>query len=166
MTDAIPRPPQTDDPGRPRSSMVPLRPAHLTWSNIGLVAVGGTVGTGLRYLIASGVPLWASVPIGTLGVNVVGAFLLGMLLELLVLSNVDSDRSRRLRLLIGTGGLGGFTTYSALATDTATLLDAHPGRAVGYAIATVVLGGLATVAGIWCSRFRARRTAHRASPRQ
>ena len=88
----------------------------------------------------------------TFGINVVGAFLLGVLLELLAGSVLDSGWSRRLRLGIGTGGLGGFTTYSALATDTVTLAAAHPGRAAGYALATVIVGAVASIAGIWLAR--------------
>jgi len=124
----------------------------VTRTDVGLVAIGGTLGTGLRYLAAATVPPWVGLPMSTLGVNVVGAFLLGMLLERLARGGVDNRRGRRLRLLVGTGGLGGFTTYSTLATDTATLLGAHPGRALGYAFATVVLGGLATAAGILLAR--------------
>ena len=41
------------------------KPVHLSWPNIGLVAVGGAVGTGLRYLITLLVPRWAVVPVAT-----------------------------------------------------------------------------------------------------
>ncbi|HET9871792.1 MAG TPA: CrcB family protein [Propionibacteriaceae bacterium] len=125
---------------------------HLSWSNIALVVGGGVVGTGLRYLITLAPPRWAGVPIGTLGINVVGAFLLGALLELLADRSLDAGWSRRIRLAVGTGCLGGFTTYSALAADTVTLAVGHPFRAVGYASATVVLGAVASVLGIWLSR--------------
>jgi CrcB protein len=128
------------------------RPAHLSWANIGLVAVGGAIGTGLRYLIITLVPKWAGVPVATLGINVTGAFLLGVLLELLADHGIDTGWSRRVRLGVGTGGLGGFTTYSALATETATLAAAHPGRAIAYALGTVLIGGAASIAGIWLSR--------------
>ena len=128
------------------------RPVHLSPANIALVAVGGAAGTGLRYWISAMVPHWAGVPVATLGINVVGAFLLGVLLELLAESSLDSGWSRRIRLGIGTGGLGGFTTYSALATDTVTLAAAHPGRAAGYALATVIVGAVASLAGIWLAR--------------
>ena len=128
------------------------KPVHLSWPNIGLVAAGGTVGTGLRYLITTAIPTQAGVPVATLGINIVGAFFLGVLLELLADRGIRADLSRRLRLLIGTGGLGGFTTYSALATDTATLIATHPARAVGYALATVIIGAMASTAGIWQSR--------------
>lgn len=134
------------DSGRPR-------PVHLSPANLALVAVGGAAGTGLRYAISGLVPHWAGVPVATLGINVVGAFLLGLLLELLADRSLDAGWSRRARLGIGTGGLGGFTTYSALATDTATTLAAaHPWLATGYGLATVLLGTAATTAGIWLSR--------------
>jgi fluoride exporter len=133
------------------------RPVHLSSANIALVAVGGAAGTGLRYWITTVVPHWAGVPVATVGINVVGAFLLGLLLELLAESTLDSGWSRWIRLGIGTGGLGGFTTYSALATDTVTLAAAHPGRAAGYALATVILGAVASLAGIWLARRNLRR---------
>jgi fluoride exporter len=134
-----------DSAGRPR-------PIHLSPANIALVAVGGTAGTGLRYWISAGVPHWAGLPLATFGINVAGAFLLGVLLELLAQSSPDSGWSRRIRLGIGTGGLGGFTTYCALATETVTLAAAHPGRAAGYALATVIVGAVASLAGIWLAR--------------
>src|SRR5215212_11288333 len=115
------------------------RPAHLSWTSIGLVAVGSGLGTGLRYLITMLTPKVAGLPIATFGVNVIGALLLGVLLELLADRSLDTGWSRRIRLGVGTGGLGGFTTYSALATETA-ILASHPGRAIGYAMGTVILG--------------------------
>jgi CrcB protein len=128
------------------------RPAHVSWANIGLVAVGGGVGTGLRYLITMLTPRLAGVPIATFGINVIGAFLLGVLLELLADYSHDIGWSRRVRLGVGTGGLGGFTTYSALATETVVLAVNHPGRAIAYAVGTVIIGGVASIAGIWLSR--------------
>jgi fluoride exporter len=128
------------------------KPVHLSWASIGLVAVGGMAGTGLRYLITVVTPQWSGVPVATLGINVVGAFLLGVLLELLAERSIDAGWSRRIRLAVGTGGLGGFTTYSALATDTAILAAAHPGQAAGYALGTVMLGAIASAGGIWLSR--------------
>lgn len=128
------------------------RPAHLSWTNIGLVAAGGGAGTGLRYLITIVVPVWAGVPVATFGINVVGALLLGALLELLASRGLDIGWSRRVRLGVGTGALGGFTTYSALAVETATLAATHPGRAIAYGLGTVIIGGMASIAGIWMSR--------------
>jgi fluoride exporter len=137
----------TAEPGARRSS-----PAHLSLAHVGLVAVGGAIGTGLRYFIGTSLPHWAGIPVATFGINVVGAFLLGLLLELLADHSHDIGWARRLRLGVGTGGLGGFTTYSALATDTVILGATYPGRAAGYALATVIFGGAASIAGIWLSR--------------
>ena len=140
------------------------RPVHLSWTSIGLVAVGGGLGTGLRYLITMLTPKVAGLPIATFGINVIGAFLLGVLLELLADRSLDTGWSRRIRLGVGTGwsrrirlgvgtgGLGGFTTYSALATETVVLAASHIERAIGYAAGTVIIGGVASIAGIWLSR--------------
>ena len=128
------------------------RPAHLSWANTCLVAVGGGAGTGLRYLITTVVPAWAGVPVATFGINVVGALLLGLLLERLARHGLDIGWSRRVRLGVGTGVLGGFTTYRTLAIETATLAASHPGGAVAYGLGTVIIGGLASIAGIWLSR--------------
>ena len=152
MTDPYAKLPANPDLEAPEDRSGRTRPVHLSLANIALVAVGGAAGTGLRYLITLVVPRWAGVPVATLGINVVGAFLLGVLLELLADRTHDTGWSRRIRLGVGTGGLGGFTTYSALATDTALLAAAHPGRAAGYALATVILGGAASIAGIWLAR--------------
>ena len=112
------------------------------------------MGTAARYLVGEVLPAWNGVPVATLAVNLVGAFLLGVLLEWLSSARVGPGRGRRLRLLAGTGRLGGFTTYSALATETVTRLQDRPGTAVGYALATVVLGGVASVLGITVARRR------------
>ena len=131
--------------------------AQQSWANIGIVAVGGAVGTGLRYAISLSMPTPAAMPLATLGINVVGAFLLGALLERLARHSRDDARSQRIRLGIGTGGLGGFTTYSALATETVTLGAAHLGLAITYALGTVVIGAAASIAGIALVRTLNRR---------
>jgi len=127
------------------------------------VAVGGALGTALR----AGLVL-ASPPHGVddvdavvLAINVVGAFALGLLLERLVLRGPDRGRRRAGRLLVGTGVLGGFTTYSTLALDTARLLqEGRAGMALAYALGTVLLGAGAALAGIRCgARAHGRRGA-------
>ena len=121
-----------------------MTPAHRNPRRIGLVLLGGLLGTPARYAVTLGVPTrsghW---PTATFVVNLVGAFALGFLVAAL-----GDDPARRLRLLIGTGFLGAFTTYSTLALDTDLLLrDHHSGLALGYALATLALGLCATVAG-------------------
>jgi CrcB protein len=124
---------------------------HLRPRSIALVAGGGALGTATRYLVSQVVPHVRGVPVGVLLINVVGAFLLGLLLERLLGAGPDTGPRLDLRLLLGTGFLGGFTTYSALATDTVALLvGGDAGRALAYALGTLVLGLLASLLGLWC----------------
>ncbi|MHB1172958.1 MAG: fluoride efflux transporter FluC [Lacisediminihabitans sp.] len=124
------------------------RPVHLSWRNLALVAVGGVVGTSARELLTLAVPPLDGIPLTTLSINAIGALALGILLEALTRRGGDEGFRRTLRLLLGTGVLGGFTTYSALATDTAVLLQSRPAIAVLYAVGTVLLGAACTWAGI------------------
>ena len=134
------------------------RPVHLRWQHLALVFAGGTVGTALRELLAISVPPVAGVAVVIVGINVVGAFLLGLLLETLARRGPDDGRRRQLRLLLGTGVLGGFTTYSALATDTSLLLaDERLGTALLYALGTVIIGAITAWAGIACGAALHRR---------
>jgi len=130
----------------------PERPPHLRWGYLGVVALGGAIGTAIRAVLADLVPAVDGISWTILAINVVGAFCLGLLLEALAHRGPDVGRRRRLRLFVGTGVLGGFTTYSTLADDTAQLLgDGRWGAGSGYALLTVVLGLLAVVAGLWVS---------------
>lgn len=125
------------------------RPVHLAWSSILLVLVGGTAGTAAREALSLAIPPVGGMPVAIFLINIVGALFLGALLEALSRRGPDAGRRRSLRLLLGTGFAGGFTTYSALAVDTGVLLtggDAFVG--VLYALATVAVGALATVTGI------------------
>ncbi|MGR0221283.1 fluoride efflux transporter FluC [Agromyces sp. ZXT2-6] len=133
-------------------------PPHRRWSYLGLVAAGGTVGTALRQGMLLLAPDLDRFPVTTFGINLAGAFALGLLLEVLVRSGPDEGRRRGIRLLVGTGVLGGFTTYSALATATAMLtVTGLTGWAVAYALGTVVLGAAMSVAGIALGGAIARR---------
>ena len=133
-------------------------PVHLHWRSVLLVFVGGAIGTTVRYLLSAAVPTVGGVPLITLVINVTGAFVLGWLLETLALRGPDAGRRRDLRLFAGTGILGGYTTYSSFAVDTDGLFVANaPVSGVGYAAATIVIGALASVAGIAAAAAIARR---------
>jgi len=126
------------------------RPPHLQWGYIGLVVLGGAIGTAIRAVLADLLPAVDGVSWTIVGINVVGAFCLGLLLDTLARRGPDVGRRRALRLFVGTGVLGGFTTYSTLADDTARLLDVGRwGAGSGYALLTVVAGLAAVVAGLW-----------------
>lgn len=125
------------------------RPAHLRPHLLALVFVGGAIGTAARASVAVLVPEQAGVPLPTLAVNILGAFLLGVLLEALGRRGPDVGPRRALRLTLGTGVLGGFTTYSSLTAETGTLsLAGGGGIAAAYAVGSLLLGVLAAWAGI------------------
>lgn len=89
-----------------------------------LVALGGALGSVLRYLTAVLAARWlgADFPWGTLAVNIVGSFLIGAVHE------VGGDALRlspETRLFLATGVLGGLTTYSAFSYETARLMGAQ-----------------------------------------
>ena len=107
------------------------------------IAGGGAMGALLRYLVGLLVysVLDDSWPYGTLAVNILGSFLIGFLWQLFDLNSY----SQTSRLLIFTGGLGAFTTFSTFSLESLTLLQAGRIRAWGmYALASN-LGGLAAV---------------------
>ena len=138
------------------------RPVHLTWRFLGIVSIGGAIGTAIRESISLAVPLLDGVAWITLVINVLGAFFLGALLEAIARRGADAGRRRTIRLLLGTGLLGGFTTYSTLATATATLLiDGNAEIAVAYAVTTLLLGAAGTTAGITIATAQHRRRASR-----
>lgn len=116
---------------------------------VAIVATGGAVGTAGRYAVSLGAPSTSDLPWTTLVVNLVGAFLLGLLLESLSRTGAETPHRRVVRLGLGTGVLGGFTTYSALALEVVELLvDGELARALGYGVGSVGAGLLACAAGI------------------
>lgn len=123
-------------------------------SELGLVALGGALGTLARYLLNELVGEKVGFPLGVLIINLSGALLLGVLLEALALRGPDTGMRRKSRLLLGTGVLGGYTTYSLLAADIALMLDR--GQLLGgvaYGAATLILGGIAGWLGIVAAKY-------------
>jgi len=117
---------------------------------LGLVLLGGALGTFVRYTIEHAVPAEAGAwPWATFVINVCGAFVLGLLLEALLRTGPDEGWRRLVRMGVGTGVLGGFTTYSTFAVEADLLVrDGHALLAVGYALGSVVLGDVAALLGM------------------
>ena len=114
-------------------------------------AAGGVLGALARWSVGEALPAdpggW---PWATLLVNLSGCLLLGLLVAALFPRHPDSPW---LRPFLGTGVLGGYTTFSTFAVDTVTLTDAGAvATAVGYVVASVVGGVLAAVAGVALGR--------------
>lgn len=112
------------------------------------IAAGGAVGALSRYWMSGSVGqlLGQAFPFGTLSVNVLGSFLMG-LFAILLTEKIPVDESVRLGLL--TGMLGAFTTFSAFAMDTLGLIESGAViRALGYMLASVLLCIVAAWTGV------------------
>jgi CrcB protein len=123
---------------------------------LALVVAGGVIGTAARLGLGLALPASTgsgigAVPWATLIANVVGAFLIGVLAARL-------PGSRAVRVFLGTGVLGGFTTYSAFAVGTVTLWQAQPLLSAGYAVVSIVLGIAAAAFGLDLARPRSAHT--------
>ncbi len=98
-----------------------------------LVALGGALGSMARYGLYRAVPA----PWGTLGVNIIGGFLMGLLVGVLSGRGLSADNER---LFLGAGVLGGFTTFSAFSLDVVQMLERGAvGEAAVYAAGSTVL---------------------------
>ena len=121
-----------------------------------LVALGGGLGTALRY----GVGRWAiavlgpGFPFGTFAVNIIGGFLMGLLAGWLArMSTGNTGGAEELRLLLGVGVLGGFTTFSAFSLQTLRLIqEGDWARVAGNVLLSVGLGLFAAALGYRLAR--------------
>jgi len=116
----------------------------MSWAMRVAVLVGGLVGSVARHAVQIAADD-GDLPWGTLSVNVIGAFLMGVLTSRVA-------RARRPELaaaFLGVGALGAFTTFSALVSQLEAM---PPSKAVAYASVSVVLGLAAAVSGIRLSR--------------
>lgn len=122
-------------------------------ARVGLVGAGGAVGALARWQVAVHNPTAPTAfPTTTFLINVAGAALLGYLVGRVPVKN---DRTEAVRLALGTGVLGGFTTFSTYAVEVAHRLPHHAGIATAYALASVVAGIVAAVVGLAVGASRA-----------
>lgn len=118
------------------------------WSTILAVGAGGAIGAIARHFVAGSVMrvLGAGFPYGTLAVNILGAFVMGALVEAFALR---LSLSQTAQAFLTVGVLGGFTTFSAFSLEVALLIERHEwGPAFIYATASVILSVLALFAGL------------------
>ena len=121
--------------------------ARILW-----VALGGAVGSVLRFVLAS----WFAArtgpgfPWGTFSVNVAGSFAMGVVLHAGLRAGLLPETAR---IALAAGLLGGFTTFSAFSAETWTLAhDAAWGKAAAYAVASVVACVVAVGLGVGAAR--------------
>lgn len=111
--------------------------------SIFIVFLGGALGTLVRYAFALMVPSTGLFPVSTFIVNIFGSFLMGILFSILVNRRKrDPEGSDDLYRIFGTGVLGGFTTYSLIAFENASLIEA------GNIIPALLYGAGSVVAGV------------------
>ncbi len=113
------------------------------------VALGGALGSAARFLVnvGAGRLLGFGFPWGTIIVNVLGSFVMGMLMVLLL------ERGARTVPFFMTGILGGFTTFSAFSLDAVTLFQrGTAGLAGAYVAGSVLVALAALVAGMMLAR--------------
>lgn len=124
---------------------------------MGLVFAGGALGALVRYAINAAVTPVGGIAVDIFLINVVGAFLLALVVGRITGGGAPSPAQIRFRLFFGTGAMGGFTTYSTLAFHTASLAgDGRLGVGVAYALATLLVGAVLSVLGLWLGRLWAR----------
>ena len=113
-----------------------------------IVALGGALGTVARYLAGlAALPFSQSLPWGTVGINVVGSFVIGFF-GTLTLADGRFPVPENVRLFVMVGFCGGFTTFSAFSLQTLDLLRGGTvGRAVANIVVSVVFCLLAVTAG-------------------
>ena len=116
--------------------------------NVLMVFLGGGIGCVLRHLVNVFALrlVGTAFPFGTLFINIVGSLAMGVLAEYFALRG---GMSESMRLFFTTGLLGGFTTFSTFALETALLHErGQPGLSLAYVFASVILSIGALIAGM------------------
>jgi CrcB protein len=131
------------DPDVDLADAAQVSKSAIEWDLLGVVAVGGILGSEARYGLASAMPRhYGAFPWATLLANVLGSLLIGVLM--VVVFEVIRP-TRLLRPFLGVGILGGFTTYSTFAVDNVRLVHEHQlGTAVLYVVSSVLLCAVGT----------------------
>jgi fluoride exporter len=118
------------------------------------IAFGGAVGAILRFIVSGSVYQWLGrgFPYGTLAVNIIGSFLIGLLTEVLLLQPA-SGISMAYRPAVLVGLFGSFTTFSTFSLETIYLIEqGYILRAIMNAVGSVALGLLTVWLGLLSAR--------------
>jgi fluoride exporter len=124
----------------------------MQWGVIGMVALGGALGSVMRYAVAGLVQpaWWPGFPFGIFVVNITGGLAMGLIAELAALK---LNLTPELRAFLTTGILGGYTTFSTFSLDSALLIERGAyAQAGAYVIGSVLLSILALFFGLWLAR--------------
>ena len=124
----------------------------MQWGVLGMVALGGALGSMLRYIVAGWVqpPWWPGFPFGIFVVNITGGLAMGLIAELAALK---LSLTPEMRAFLTTGILGGYTTFSTFSLDSALLMERGAyAQAGAYIAGSVALSILALFGGLWIIR--------------
>ncbi|HXS54642.1 MAG TPA: fluoride efflux transporter CrcB [Hanamia sp.] len=111
------------------------------------VGLGSFIGGISRYLVSLFIQnkFLSTFPYGTLAVNIIGCFLIGIIYGFSERGNMNAEW----RIFLATGIMGGFTTFSSFSNETVSMLrDAQYLQAFSYVAFSVIIGIAATFAGI------------------
>lgn len=117
------------------------------------VALGGAIGASARHGLGLAMLriFGPGFPMGTLLANVIGGFLMGVLMGWLVRETPEGANT--IRLFAGVGVLGGFTTFSAFSLDAMRMLETKAfGQFFGYVSTSVILSIAAVALGLFIMR--------------
>ena len=123
--------------------------------NMLLVMAGGAIGAGLRYQLgrwafALAGPGW---PWGTFAANVLGGLAMGLLVGVLARTGLGAGAAENVRLFLGIGLLGGFTTFSSFSLEVVTMIERGALLGAGaYALASVLVSVAALFGGLMLAR--------------
>jgi CrcB protein len=119
-------------------------------SIMGVIAVGGAIGSVIRYAVSTIQNPTVAFPYAIFIVNVTGGLLMGIVTALLALK---FSASSEVRAFLTTGILGGYTTFSTFSLESAMLIERHDyATAAAYIVGSAVLSILALFAGLWIVR--------------
>ncbi len=128
----------------------------IDWRAVVAVAIGAAIGGVLRYVVGQLFlqRFGPGFPYGTLFINVSGSFLIGIVAQLALTRAFGM--APLVRVLLATGILGGYTTFSTFSLDALTLLESGMLPALIYTLASVVLGFTGAGLGIVVARLAQR----------
>ena len=119
-------------------------------SIIGVVAIGGAIGSVIRYMVSTIQNPMVAFPYAIFFVNLSGGFLMGVVVALL---GVKFSVSTEVRAFLTTGILGGYTTFSTFSLESATLIQRHDYvTACAYVVGSAILSIVALFCGMWLVR--------------
>jgi CrcB protein len=125
----------------------------MQWGVVATVALGGALGSVIRYLVAGAVQpsWWSGFPFGIFVVNITGGLAMGLITAMAALK---LNLSAEMRAFLTTGILGGYTTFSTFSLESAMLVERGAyAQAAAYVVGSTVLSIVALFAGLWLVRI-------------